>query len=162
GCSFNRFNQSLFVFTVCAVAGLANATDPVDQIYDESLDGRFGFRDSFAGATKTEESDADAISAINVVEISSKRVVLRSPKDALTPIHLRRQPQAWSKDSKHLALSFQTGPRTWTTTLYEWDGKEFADVSWPRECHSQALRGGPGGAIEGARFAGEHSSEACL
>jgi hypothetical protein len=51
----------------------------------------------------------------------------------VTPIHLRRQPQAWSKDSKHIALSFQTGPRTWTTTLYEWNGKEFAEVSWPRD-----------------------------
>ena len=103
------------------------------QIYDESPDGRFGFRDSFAGATKTEEPEEDAISAIDVVEISSKRVVLPSPKEALTPIHLRRQPQAWSSDSKHLALSFQTGSRTWTTTLYEWDGKEFAEVPWPRD-----------------------------
>ena len=133
GCSFNRFNQSLFVFTVCAVAGLANAADPVDQIYDESLDGRFGFRDSFAGAAKAEESDTDAVSAIEVVEISSKRVVLPSPKEALTPIHLRRQPQAWSRDSKHVALNFQTGPRMWTTALYEWDGNEFAQVSWPRD-----------------------------
>ena len=57
----------------------------------------------------------------------------RSPKEALAPIHLRRQPQAWSNDSKHIALSFQTGPRTWTTTLYEWDGNEFAEVSWPRD-----------------------------
>src|SRR4030095_14098127 len=101
--------------------------------YDESLDGRFGFRDSFAGAAKTEESDTDAVSAIEVVEISSKRVVLPSPKEALTPIHLRRQPQAWSRDSKHIALSFQTGPRTWTTTLYEWDGKTFVEVAWPRD-----------------------------
>ncbi len=128
-----RWDKSLFVFTVCAVAALANAANPADQIYDESLDGRFGFRDSFAGAAKTEESDTDAVSAIEVVEISSKRVVLPSPKEALTPIHLRRQPQAWSRDSKHIALSFQTGPRTWTTTLYEWDGKEFAEVSWPRD-----------------------------
>jgi hypothetical protein len=132
-CSFNRLDQSLFVFIVCAVAALANATDPDNQIYDESLDGRFGFRDSFAGAAKTEESDTDAVSAIEVVEISSKRVVLPSPKEALTPIHLRRQPQAWSRDSKHIALSFQTGPRTWTTTLYEWDGKTFVEVSWPRD-----------------------------
>ena len=132
-CLFNRLNKSLFVFTVCAVAALANAANPDNQIYDESLDGRFGFRDSFAGAAKTEESDTDAVSAIEVVEISSKRVVLPSPKEALTPIHLRRQPQAWSKDSKHIALSFQTGPRTWTTTLYEWDGKEFVEVSWPRD-----------------------------
>ena len=128
-----RLNKSLFVFTVCAVAVLANATDPNDQIYDESLDGRFGFRNSLGGAAKTEESDTDAVSAIEVVEISSKRVVLPSPKEALTPIHLRRQPQAWSRDSKHIALSFQTGPRTWTAKLYEWDGKEFAEVSWPRD-----------------------------
>jgi hypothetical protein len=132
-CSFNRLNQSLFVFTVCAVAAFANAANPDNQIYDESLDGRFGFRDSLAGAAKTEESDTDAVSAIEVVEISSKRVVLPSPKEALTPIHLRRQPQAWSRDSKHIALSFQTGPRTWTTTLYEWDGKTFVEVSWPRD-----------------------------
>ena len=132
-CSFNRLNKSLFVFTVCAVAALANAADPDNQIYDESLDGRFGFRDSFASAAKTEQSDTDAVSAIEVVEISSKRVVLPSPKEALTPIHLRRQPQAWSRDSKHIALSFQTGPRTWTTTLYEWDGKTFVEVSWPRD-----------------------------
>jgi hypothetical protein len=128
-----RLNKSLFAFTLCAVALLANAANPDNQIYDESLDGRFGFRDSFSGAIKTEEPEEDAVSAIDVVEISSKRVVLRSPKEALTPIHLRRQPQAWSKDSKHLALSFQTGPRTWTTTLYEWDGKEFAEVAWPRD-----------------------------
>jgi len=70
--------------------------------------------------------------AIDVVEISSKRVVLRSPKEALTPIDLRREPY-WSNDSKHIALSFQTGPRTWTAMLYEWDGKEFAEVSWPRD-----------------------------
>src|SRR5947209_7961440 len=109
---------------VCAVAALANAADPGDQIYETSPDERFGFRDSFAGAAKT---------AIDVVEVSSKRVVLRSPKEALTPIHLRREPQAWSNDSKHIALSFQTGPRTWTATLYEWDGKEFAEVSSPRD-----------------------------
>ena len=30
-------------------------------------------------------------------------------------------------------MSFQTGPRTWTATLYEWDGNEFAEVSWPRD-----------------------------
>ncbi len=132
-CSFNRLNQSLFVLTVCAVAAIANAANPDNQIYDESLDGRFGFRDSFAGATKTEESNTDAVSAIEVVEISSKRVVLPSPKEALTPIHLRRQPQAWSRDSKHIALSFQTGPRTWTTTLYEWDGETFVEVLWPRD-----------------------------
>src|SRR6266545_8029768 len=108
---------------VCAVAALANAADPDDQIYEKSPDERFGFRDSFTGAAKT---------AIDVVEISSKRVVLRSPKEALTPIDLRREPY-WSNDSKHIALSFQTGPRTWTAMLYEWDGKEFAEVSWPRD-----------------------------
>jgi len=150
------------VFVILVIAAFANAADPDDQIYEKSPDERFGFRDSFAGAAKTEQSEMSDPMAIEVVEISSKRVVLRSPKEALIPIHLRRQPQAWSNDSKHIALSFQTGPRTWTAMLYEWDGKEFADVSWPRECHSQALRGGPGGAIEGARFAGEHSSEACL
>jgi hypothetical protein len=132
-CSFNRFNQSLFVFTVCAVAALANAADPDDQIYEKSPDERFGFRDSFAGTAKIEESERDLVSAVEVVEISSKRVVLPSPKEALTPIHLRRQPQAWSSDSKHIALNFQTGPRMWTTALYEWDGNEFAQVSWPRD-----------------------------
>src|SRR5438093_10931336 len=125
--------QILFVFTVCAVAALANAADPDDQIYEKSPDERFGFRDSFAGAAKTEQSEMSEPMAIEVVEISSKRVVLPSPKEALTPIHLRRQPQAWSNDSKHIALSFQTGPRTWTAMLYEWDGKEFAEVSWPRD-----------------------------
>src|SRR5437870_13442990 len=116
---------------VCAVAALANAADPGDQIYETSPDERFGFRDSFAGAAKTEQSEMSDPMAIDVVEISSKRVVLRSPKEALTPIHLRRWPQAWSNDSKHIALSFQTGPRTWTTTLYEWDGREFAEVPSP-------------------------------
>jgi len=132
-CSLNRLNQSLFVFTVCAVAAFANAANPDYQIYDESPDGHFGFRDSLAGSAKIEESDRDLVSAIEVVEISSKRVVLPSPKEALTPIRLRRQPQAWSSDSKHIALSFQTGPRTWTAALYEWDGNEFAQVSWPRD-----------------------------
>ena len=131
-CSFNRLNQSLFVFTVCAVAALANAADPDDQIYQKSPDKRFGFRDSFARAAKTEESEVSDRLAIDVVEISSKRVVLRSPKEALTPIDLRREPY-WSNDSKRIALSFQTGPRTWTAKLYEWDGKEFAEVSWPRD-----------------------------
>jgi hypothetical protein len=129
---FNRLNQSLFVFTVCAVAALANAADPDDQIYETSPDERFGFRDSFAGPAKTEESEVSEPLAIDVVEISSKRVVLRSPNEALIPIRLRREPY-WSNDSKHIALSFQTGPRTWTMTLYEWDGKEFAEVSWPRD-----------------------------
>src|SRR4030095_16686481 len=82
---------------------------------------------------KTEEPEEDAVSAIDVVEISSKRDVLRSPKEALTPIHLRRQPPAWSKEPRHFALSFQAGHRTWTTTLYEWDGMEFAEVAWPRD-----------------------------
>jgi hypothetical protein len=131
-CLFNRLNQSLFVFSVCAVVALANAADPDDQIYEKSPDERFGFRDSFVGAAKTEQSEMPVM-AIDVVEISSKRVVLRSPKEALTPIHLRREPQAWSNDSKHIARSFQTGPRTWTAKLYEWDGKEFAEVSWPRD-----------------------------
>jgi hypothetical protein len=136
--------QILFSFALCAVAAFANAANLDNQIYDESPDGRFGFRDSFAGTAKIDESDTDAtgtisynfrmpVSAIEVVEISSKRVVLRSPKEALTPIHLRLDPQAWSGDSKHIALSFQTGPRTWTATLYEWDGNEFAQVSWPRD-----------------------------
>src|SRR5436309_16026497 len=49
--------QILFTFALCAVAALANAADPDDQIYDESPDGRFGFRDSFAGAAKTEQSE---------------------------------------------------------------------------------------------------------
>jgi hypothetical protein len=132
-CSFHPLSQSLFVLTVCAVAVLANAANPDYQIYDESPDNRFGFRDSFAGATKTDEPEEDAVSAIDVVEISSKRVVLPSPKEALTPMHVRRQPQAWSRDSKHVALNFQTGPRTWTTRLNEWDGNEFAEVSWPRD-----------------------------
>ena len=123
----------ILVVAACAVAALANAANSDNQIYDESPDGRFGFRDSFAGTAKTEESDTDLVSAIEVVEISSKRVVLPSPKEALTPIHLRKQPQAWSSDSKHIALSFQTGPRTWTAALYEWDGNEFAQVSWPRD-----------------------------
>src|SRR4029453_18561733 len=131
-CLFNRLNQSLFVFSVCAIVALANAADPDDQIYEKSPDERFGFRDSFVGAAKTEQSEMPVM-AIDVVEISSKRVVLRSPKEALTPIHLRREPQAWSNDSKHIDLSFQTGPRTWTAKVYEWDGKEFAEVSWPRD-----------------------------
>src|SRR5438034_4073305 len=118
---------------VCAVGAVASAADPDDQIYEKSPDERFGFRDSFAGAAKTEQSEMSEPMAIEVVEISSKRVVLPSPKEALTPIHLRREPQAWSNDSKHIALSFQTGPRTWTTTLYEWDGKTFVEVSWPRD-----------------------------
>jgi hypothetical protein len=130
---FNRVGRSLFVVMVGAVAAIATAANPDNQTYDESWDGRFGFRDSFAAGAKTEEPEEDAVSAIEVVEISSKRVVLRLPKEALTPIHLRRQPQAWSRDSKHIALSFQTGPRVWTTALYEWNGKEFADVSWPRD-----------------------------
>jgi hypothetical protein len=121
------------VFVILAVAAFADAAGPDNQIYDESPDGRFGFRDSFAGAAKTEESDRDLVSAVDVVEISSKRVVLPSPKEPLTPIRLRRQPQAWSGDSKHIALSFQTEPRMWTTALYEWDGHEFAQVSWPRD-----------------------------
>jgi hypothetical protein len=137
--------QILFTFALCAVAVLAKAADPDNQIYDESPDGRFGFREFFAGAAKTEESDTDTVGpiwnvqegknllAIDVVEISSKRVVLRSPKEALIPIQLRREPQAWSRDSKHIALSFQIGPRTWATALYEWDGNEFAQVSWPRD-----------------------------
>jgi len=126
-------NKFLFVFTVCAITVLANAANSDNQIYDESPDGRFGFRDSSAGTAKTEEWEVSEPLAIDVVEISSKRVVLPSPKEALTPIQLRRQPQAWSSDSKHIALSFQTGPRTWTTALYEWDGNEFAEVSWPRD-----------------------------
>lgn len=130
-CSLNRLNQSWFVLTACAVAVLANAAKPDYQIYDESPDGRFGFRDSSEGTAKTEESEFSEPAMNDVVEISSKRVVLPSPKEALTPIHLRRQPQAWSSDSKHIALNFQTGPRTWTTALYEWDGNEFAQVSWP-------------------------------
>ena len=132
-CLFNGSNQSLFVFALCAAVALANAANPDDQIYDESSDGRFGFRNSYTGAAETKEPLEDALSAIEVVEISSKRVVLHSPKEALVPIHLRRQPQAWSNDSKHIALSFQTGSRTWTTALYEWNGKEFAEVSWPRD-----------------------------
>jgi hypothetical protein len=131
---FNRVGKSLFALMLCAVAGgLANAANQDSQIYDESPDGRFGFRDSFGAGVKTREPAEDAPSRIEVVEISSRKVVLRSPKEALTPIQLRRQPQAWSRDSKHVALSFQTGPRTWTTTLYEWNGKDFADVSWPRD-----------------------------
>jgi hypothetical protein len=125
-------NKSLFVFTVCAITVLANAANPDNQIYDKSPDERFGFRE-FLAATKTYGLETDAVLALDVVEISSKRVVLRSPKEALTPIHLRKDPQAWSGDSKHIALSFQTGPRTWTATLYEWDGNEFAQVSWPRD-----------------------------
>ena len=123
------------ILVVGGGAAFANAANPDNQIYDESPDGRFGFRDSFAGTAKTEESFnfRMPVSAIEVIEISSKRVVLRSPKEALTPIHLRKDPQAWSGDSKHIALSFQTGPRTWTATLYEWDGNEFAQVSWPRD-----------------------------
>ena len=123
------------VFVILEAAAFANAANPDYQIYDESPDGRFGFRYSFAGTAKTEESFnfRMPVSAIDVVEISSKRVVLRSPKEALTPIHLRKDPQAWSGDSKHIALSFQTGPRTWTAALYEWDGNEFAQVSWPRD-----------------------------
>ena len=132
-CSLNRLKQSLFVLTLTAVSVLANAANLDNQIYDESPDGRFGFRDSFAKAAKTGESDTDAVSAIEVVEISSKRVVLESPKEALTPIRLRRQPQVWSRDSKHIALSFQTAPRSWTTKLYEWDGKTFVEVSWSRD-----------------------------
>ena len=90
--------QILFTFALCAAAALANAADPDDQIYETSPDERFGFRDSFAGAAKTEQSEMSDPLAIDVVEISSKRVVLRSPKEALTPIHLRREPQAWSSD----------------------------------------------------------------
>jgi len=123
----------ILVVTVCAITALANAANSDNQIYDESPDGRFGFRHSLAGTAKTEESDTELVSAIEVVEISSKRVVLPSPKEALTQFRLRRQPQAWSSDSKHVALNFQTGPRMWTTALYEWNGKDFAEVSWPRD-----------------------------
>jgi hypothetical protein len=122
----------ILVVAACTVAVLVNAADPDDQIYDESPDGRFAFR-AFLAAAKTYGLETDAVLAIDVVEISSKRVVLRSPKEALTPIHLRRDPQAWSGDSKHIALSFQTGPRTWTAALYEWDGNEFAQVSWTQD-----------------------------
>src|SRR5262245_14069629 len=121
------------VFVILVIAAFANAADRDDQIYEKLPDERFGFRDSFAGAAKTEQSEMSDPMAIEVVEISSKRVVLPSPKEALTPIHLRRQPQAWSNDSKHIALSFQTGPGTWTAMLYEWDGKEVGEVSWPRD-----------------------------
>lgn len=134
-----RSNKFLFVFTICAIAGFANAATPDDEIYDESSDKRFGFRDSYTGAAKSQEAHWDDLAAIDVVEISSKRVVLPSPKEALVPIHLRRQPQAWSNDSTHVALSFQTGPRTWTTKLYEWNGKEFAEVSWPRDAIRKAI-----------------------
>src|SRR5947207_14868430 len=106
---------------VCAVRALANAADRNDQIYEKSPDERFGFRDSFASAAKTEEFEVSTPLAIDVVEISSKRVVLRSPKEALVPIPLRRKPQSCSNDSKHVTLSFQTGPRTWTAKLYKWD-----------------------------------------
>jgi hypothetical protein len=128
--------QILFTFALCAVAPLTNAA-PDEEIYDKSDDGRFGVRESFARAAKTKESETRAwgrdVLAVDIVEISSKRVVLRSPKEALTPIHWRREPPVWSRDSKHIAMSFQTGPRTWTTTLYGWNGKEFAEVSWPRD-----------------------------
>lgn len=132
-CLFHPLSRYWLILEGCAVACLASAANPDYQIYDESPDGRFGFRDFFVSAPKAQGSDTDAISAVEVVEISSKRVVLPSPKEALIPIHLRRQPQAWSSDSKHIALNFQTGPRMWTTALYEWDGNEFAEVSWPRD-----------------------------
>src|SRR5262245_60825457 len=104
-CLFDPLNKSLFVFTMCAIAEFANAANPDNQIYDESSDKRFGFRDSYTDAAKTKYPHWDALSAIDVVEISSKRVVLHSPKEALTPIQLRRQPQAWSNDSKHIVLN---------------------------------------------------------
>src|SRR5437667_978194 len=114
---------------VCAVAALANAADPGDQIYETSPDERFGFRDSFAGAAKTEQSEMSDPMAIEVVEISSKRVVLPSPKEALTPIHLRREPY-WSNDSKHIALSFQTGPRKWNAMILEREVNGICTVQW--------------------------------
>src|SRR5205823_694203 len=123
---------------------------------------RFGFRDSFTGAAKTKEPEEDAISAIDVVEISSKRVVLPSPKEALTPIHLRRQPQAWSRDSKHIALSFQTGPADVDNEDLRMEWKGVCRGLMAAGSHWQAHRGGTGGAIESARFAREHTSEACL
>ena len=135
GASASALLTAVFVILVVAagaIAAIANAADPDNQIYDKSPDERFAFREVLATA-KTYGLETDAVLAIDVVEISSKRVVLRSPKEALTPIHLRRDPQAWSGDSKHIALSFQTGPRTWTAALYEWDGNEFAQVSWPRD-----------------------------
>ena len=158
-------SQILFVFTACAVAAFANAANPDDQIYDESPDGRFGFRDSLAGTAKTEESDTFnfrmPVSAIEVVEISSKRVVLRSPKEALTPIHLRREPY-WSNDSKHIALSCQTGSRTWTAMLYEWDGKEFAEVSWPRDAIRKRVEEEQAAQLKALGLPESTPPEACL
>ena len=146
---------------VCAVAALANAADPGDQIYETSPDERFGFRDSFAGAAKTEQSEMSDPMAVEVVEISSKRVVLPSPKEALTPIHLRREPY-WSNDSKHIALSFQRGPRTWTAMLYEWDGKEFAEVSWPRDAIRKRVEEEQAAQLKALGLPESTPPEACL
>ena len=153
--------QILFTFALCAVAALASAADPEDQIYEKSPDERFGFRDSFAGAAKTEQLEMSDPMAIEVVEISSKRVVLPSPKEVLTPIHLRREPY-WSNDSKHIALSFQTGPRTWTAMLYEWDGKEFAEVSWPRDAIGKRIEEEQAAQLKALGLPESTPPEACL
>src|SRR5438552_16630000 len=94
---------------VCAVRALANAADPEDQIHEKSPDERLGLRDSFAGAAKTEQSEMSDPMAIEVVEISPKRVVLPSPNEALPPIHLRPDPYS-AQDSNPVAARCPTGP----------------------------------------------------
>ena len=114
--------------------------DPSQQELDnKSPDSHFGFRYSFAKGSEAEEQDRRPILAIHLVEAASGRVVLSWPKDALTPLHLGDMDRPWSKDSKHLTLNYQTSPRTWTTKLYEWNGKEFVELPFPRETMARRI-----------------------
>ena len=101
----------------------AQESPAFEKIRDASPDGKFALRILCSSQPENpDDIDSNLITAVDIVALPSKKVVLSIGKGD-TPPRL-----VWSPDSKWLAFPFSEGHRITYTSVYHFSGEEFTPV----------------------------------
>jgi hypothetical protein len=95
-----------------------------EKIRDISPDGRFAVRISCSNEPQDPENiDPDLITAVELVSLPSKNVVMNVGQPYVSPPHL-----IWSKDSNWFAYPLASGSRVTDTYVYHRAGDDFTQL----------------------------------
>jgi hypothetical protein len=101
----------------------AQESPAFEKIRDVSPDGKFALRISCSGEPDDpDDIDSNLITAVDVVSLPSKKVVVNIGKEGTPPRLI------WSPDSKWFAFPFSEGHRITYTSVYHLSGEEFTPL----------------------------------
>lgn len=114
--------MGLLLFSIQPI--YAQESPAFEKIRDVSPDGKFAVRISCSSQPEDPKKiDPDLITAVELVSLSSKRVVMNVGQPYVSAPHL-----IWSKDSKWFAYPFASGSRVTDTYVYRRSGDDFTQL----------------------------------